>query len=76
MSPLHWINHPGRNPAHRFGEGRPRWKRMVPDPRTGKDVELVFLGPKIVNRWLPHQGKRECARRLARLSATPTQQKD
>lgn len=65
ITAAYWINHPGRNPRHRFGEGRPRWEEKIPGP-GGTVRKVTMLGPKIVNRWLPHQGKRECARRARR----------
>lgn len=74
MTPQYWIAHPGRNKAHRFGEGRARWKQKLPDFRTGEVREFVMLGPKNPSRWVPHQGRRECARRLRRPSPTPTEQ--
>ena len=66
-----WAKHTGRNPAHKFGEGRPRWKQKVFDQRVDREVEIVVLGPKIVNRWLPHQGAREIARRLRNSQPRP-----
>jgi hypothetical protein len=64
-----WGEHPGRNPAHKFGEGRQRWKQKVFDPRVMRDIEITVLGPKIVNRWLPHQSGREKARRRRQIAA-------
>lgn len=58
-----WKAHPGRNPAHKFGEGRPRWQQKMPLP-DGTETTVTMVGPKIVNRWLPHQGRREMARRV------------
>lgn len=68
MSPQYWIAHTGRNPAHRFGKGRDRWKQKFPK-LDGTTTELTFLGPKNPSRWLPHQGKQECARRLRQMEA-------
>ena len=74
MTPQYWMAHPGRNPAHRFGKGRDRWKvsvPVVPPAFSSEGVpetrEVTMLGPKNPSRWLPHQGERECARRVNRI---------
>ena len=52
-------------------KGRDRWKVYVPvvppafsSEGVPKKREVTMLGPKNPSRWLPHQGKRECTRRL------------
>lgn len=61
---LSWNRHPGRNPEHRFGKGRDRWKEKMPLPGRPFN-EVIVLGPKNPSRWLPHQSKRERSRRAA-----------
>ncbi len=63
-----WLDHPGRNPAHRF-EGRERGETRVPDLVTGKVKIVKWVGPRNPSRWLPHQGVQEAVRRAARTNA-------
>lgn len=63
-----WLEHPGRNPAHR-PEGRRRWKAKVLNPRTGNFEDVQMRGPRNPSRWLPHQGVQEAERRRARTEA-------
>jgi len=64
-----WSAHPGRNPAHRFGQPRERFQVKVFDPRQMKIVEVTRLGPRNPSRWLPHQGEREQVRRRRQIEA-------
>ena len=55
---LNPSKHPGANPLH-DPNGRKRWT----DQATG----IVLRGPRNPSRWVPHQGKREKARRIGAL---------
>lgn len=57
--------HPGVNPLH-DPNGRKRWTAQVLDPATAKLVSVKMRGPRNPSRWMPHVGKGEAARRLAR----------
>lgn len=63
-----WLDHPGRNPAHRW-EGRERGTIKVLNPATGKLETVKWRGPRNPSRWLPHQGVQEAERRRARMEA-------
>lgn len=48
-----WAAHPGKNPHHRFGQGRDR--EVI--------AGMVLYGPKNPGRWLPHTGAKELSRK-------------
>lgn len=60
--------HPGFNPAH--NPNGVRRSQVVFDPTKGGAIRVMLVDksgreiPRNPSRWLPHQGARECSRRL------------